>query len=324
MKKKLLFATLIFTIFALAQTSQIVSVLGAEYDEDVTLDILGSAPELSAISLTDSSDVVTTTIDPEATYKFKFTVSHANTLDYLTDIVVDVYFGSVTTDDIRSCYTFTWTEGLGSTDFISSPSGYEVSSVTPTDVQEASGSFGFELHFNLDGIAVPSGDTATWHIDVTVTDDGAGTDSDTNTLFDVMKYQSSMVSTSSIAFGTAVPGGDLDEQQVTVTLTTNTQVDINVQGADLIDGSNSIPITQFSASDDSSGSPTAYTLSTSYTTVYDDYVAVPDAINTGVTGYTDAGDLLVGFDGTVPAVQAVGNYGATWKILLDQSSVTPS
>jgi len=277
---------------------------------------------ISSVSLTTGSDVITTSVDPEVTYKFKFNVFDPDSLDDLNNIVVKIYYEASTMDDIRSCYTFTWTEGAGSTPFVSSPLDYVVtSSVIPTAEEELLSSFDFELHFNLDGVAVPSGSSTTWNVDVTVTDDSAATDSNTETVFDVTKYQAFTVSTSSIAFGTAVPGATLTKQQVTVTLTTNTQVDINVQGGDLTYSSYSIPADQFNAWDDSAEFPTSYTLSTSDTTVYDDYVTVADAINSGVTGYTDAGDLLVGFDGTVPSVQAVGSYTATWRISIDQSGV---
>jgi hypothetical protein len=283
-------------------------VMALSENEDVTLTILGSGPVLSAISLTDNSDVTTSTVDPEATYKFKFTVSDDNTLDDLDDIVVDIYYESSSTDDIRSCYTFTWTEGAGSTPFTSSPAGYVVASVTPTAAEELGSSFNFELHFRLDGVAVPSGAATTWHIDVTVTDDEPSSTSDTTTTFDASMYHSIGVSTSTITFPSVSPGASLTKQSVTVTLTANTEANIDVQGADLTSGANTIPIGQFDAWDDSAGTPTAHTLSTSDTTIYSAYAATTDAINSGVAGYTDNGDRLVGFDGTVPDPQIGGTY----------------
>ena len=323
MGKKNLFIVLVLAFAAFAQILPMAVVFGS--DESVTLDINGSGPAISSVSLTTNSDEATTSVDPEATYKFKFSVSDSNTLDDLANIVVKIYFEASTTDAIRSCYTFTWTEGAGSTSFISSPSDYVVvSSITPTAEQELLGSFNFELHFKLDGVAVPSGSTSTWHIDVTATDDSSATDSDTSTVFDVAKYQSIGVSTATIPFGSTSPGTALAKQLVTVTLTANTQVNIDVQGAALISGSNSIPANQFNAWDDSAGSPSAHVLSTSATTVYSGYEANSDTLNSGVTGYTDNGNADVGFDGTVPSPQAQGSYTGLWTISLDQIDVTPN
>ncbi|UCH36873.1 MAG: hypothetical protein JSV76_04060 [Candidatus Bathyarchaeota archaeon] len=322
MKKKISVFLIVLTILALSQLPLIVMAL--EYDENVSLTITSSGPVLGAVSLTDNSDVATTSVDPEATYKVKFSVSDSNTLDDLTDIVVDIYYETQSAVDIRRSYTFTWTEGAGSTPFTSSPAGYVVSSVTPTAAEELASSFNFELHFSLDGVAVPSGAATTWHIDVTVTDDSSNTDSDTTTVFDVTLFHSITASTSTIAFGSAIPGGSLTKQSVTVTFTANSEVNIDVQGADLVSGSDTISADQFNAWDDSAGTPSAHTLSTSDTTIYAAYKAVTDAINAGITGYTDAGDRLLGFDGTVPDPQASGTYTAVWKIKIDQSIVTPS
>jgi hypothetical protein len=322
MNRKISVLIIVLTILALAQMPLVVMALSL--DETVTLTISGSGPVLGAISLTDDSDVTATDVDPEATYKVKFTVSDSNTLDDLDDIVVDVYYETQAAVDIRRSYTFTWTEGAGSTPFASSPSGYVVSSVTPTAAEELTSSFNFELHFRLDGVAVPSGGSTTWHIDVTVTDDAPTTVSDTTTVFDVNLFHSIGVSTSTIAFGSATPGDPLTKQSVTVTFTANSEVNVDVQGADLVSGSDSISADEFDAWDDSEVTPTAHTLSTSDATIYAAYKAVTDAINSGITGYTDAGTRLLGFDGTIPDPQPSGTYTAIWRIKIDQSFVTPN
>lgn len=322
MNRKISVLIIVLTILALAQMPLVVMALSS--DEDVSLTISGSGSVLGTISLTDNSDNPVTTVDPEATYKVKFSVSDSNTLDDLDDIVVDIYYETQSAVDIRRSYTFTWTEGAGSTPFVSSPSGYVVSSVTPTAAEELTSSFNFELHFSLDGVAVPSGGATAWHIDVTVTDDEPSTVSDTTTVFDVTLFHSINVSTSTIAFGSATPGGTLTKQSVTVTFTANSEVNVDVQGADLVSGSDSISADEFDAWDDDAGTPSAHTLSTSDTTIYAAYKAVTDAINSGITGYTDAGSRLLGFDGTIPNPQASGTYTAIWRIKIDQSIVTPN
>ena len=294
-------------------------------DETTTLDVGNVDPVLGAVSLTDSGDSSATTVAPEATYKVKFSVTDTNTLDDLTDIEVEIYYETQAADALRRAYTFTWTEGAGDTDFVSSPAGYVVAtSVTPTAAEELGSSFNFELHFKLDGVAVPSGAATAWNIDVTVTDDSAAPDSDVTTTFDANKYQSLSVNTSSIAFGSVNPGAALTKQGVMVTFTANTELDVDVLGANLVSGSESIAIGEFDAWDESETTPAATVLTASAQAIYSAYAATADSINSGVAGYTDNGSRELGFDGDVPSPQQDGAYTATWTITLDQSAVTPA
>jgi len=111
---------------------------------------------------------------------------------------------------------------------------------------------------------------------------------------------------------------------VTVTFTANTELDVDVQGANLVSGAESIAIGQFDAWDDSETTPTAHALTVAAQAIYSAYKATADSINSGVAGYTDNGDRLLGFDGDVPSPQQDGAYTATWVITLDQSAVTPA
>lgn len=103
--------------------------LASAANEDAETAVTNSAPVISSVSFGP------TAVDVNTNYQLNFTVTDDNTLNDLTTIVVEVYYGSETAEAIRKHYNFTWTDGAGSTDFVDSPDTYWVSNSVPTPIQ---------------------------------------------------------------------------------------------------------------------------------------------------------------------------------------------
>ena len=319
----ILAAIMLASVFAMAIPATAV-------DEAASVGVSDSVPVISAVTFGPTS------VDVDTNYQLNFTVTDDNTLNDLTTIVVEVYYDSQTGNTIRKHYGFTWTEGAGSTDFVASPAGYWVANSVPTVVQEAGASFAYTLTFKLDKVAIPSADLHQWNIKITATDDGSNSDVDTAENFDVGRYSEIAVNVSTIPFGTLAPGAAIPAVARQVTMTVNTQTDIDVTGADLVNpsppsGSDAtlamteglFNVVNATIPTVGSGLALASDLTTAAQAIYSGAAETACALETNVTGYSSSYALDLTFDGTnIPSPQADGTYSGTWTVLIDASAIT--
>ena len=281
-------------------------------------------PTVSDVALRNAGDTApVTSLDAEVEYLVKFTAADDNTLADLNTCVVNLYYESQAANAIRSYYTFTWTQSSNTWACANGaayldPTG---SSTVPGDM--SAGSFAFKLYFKLDGVAMPSGATKTWHVKVTVTDDTGTTPAVDSTLtFDVNEWRNIDSYTSSLNWGNVAPGASLASKAVDPTITANLKTDIQLTGADLTSGSNSIPMGQFEF-DDATPLVTGTAFDGTAQVAVANVVETADSLDVAITGYTDAVLKALSIAGAVPTYQEDGTYTGTWTLSLSDVE-TPS
>jgi len=285
-------------------------------DIEVAAEIGSIPPEILNVSkLRDNGDTENiSALDPEVEYLIKFTVRDNNSLADLDTILVRVYESTQSDQPVnkRRVYNFTYNETANA--WTASPSGYLNPSHTSTVPDNKSQvSFSFDLYFKLAGIAVPTGSTTNWIVSILVTDEDESTDLNDSTTFDVNEYRALNSYTASFTWSGKNPGDILENRTINPTITANLQVDINTNGSDLTYGAYSIPVSSFHVYN--STGPLR-TLSSSTLTVYDNYAEASDSINPNITGYTDAVEKTLKYDGAIPNPQHSGTYDGTWTISL--------
>lgn len=313
----LLAAIMVTSVFAMAMPAM------AE-DETATLGVGDEDPTLTSVTFQNAagSSMDGQSIDVATSYWVNFTVGDTNTIGDLDNVVVKVYYTNQEpgTTNARTNYTFTWTESAAFGDFVSSPTGHLVSNTVPSS--NTSASFDFKLQFNISTDAIPSANIGEWYINITATDDSAGSVTNTDNNFDVNKYKDLSSADTTLAYGTLNPGDPIpDLSPVNLTITANTQLNITVEGANLESGAYNIPIANFDVNATTpptvGGRFTLNILSTSAQVAFNDTAGTACTIETNITGYSSAYtplDLVFG-GGTVPSPQQDGTYTANWPVV---------
>ncbi len=208
----------------------------SEETAEGTTTVGNATPSVTQVQITELGDTPVSTLDPWTYYKVKVTVSDANTLGDIDDVVVKMYTtaaGEGGSDNEVNHYTFkydatttTWSE-IG-------PDGTEpydhldtVGCEAPTPLTGESGTYVFKVR--LAKVAEPSSSSG-WTTKGIATDNDAAS-GDNTTTFDVNEYISLTIDDSTLTFSGAP--GDTNvaptEQPTLCTISTNSNFDIDVK-----------------------------------------------------------------------------------------------
>lgn len=257
-------------LFALSLTAPVFATSGG------TATVGGVDPVLSAVDITDTGDVTKDglQIDVNVEYRIECTVTDPNGLTELDDLVFTIWDTGTSTkagaDSVSDHYTFEWDQTTDTWSEIG-PGASDEHLVSGSCVDPASLPGEFKLAFKLDKVA-QHGDTALWDIDITVTDDATGTDTDATLGFGVTFYSEISVTDGTHGWTGLSPSdtdvlltspGDFD---IDVTTTQNGLMDIQGSGSGaLAKGGDTIPLANVKIHKDTLG--TAVSLTTSPTDI---------------------------------------------------------
>lgn len=294
---------------------------------------MGSAEtqvDVESVAPVVNADNVTVCDDPagvNAENWINFTIEDGNSMDDIKNITVELFYANSTdnpykpsAESNRSYYVFKWNESGGDAWHCALNDSY-VNISGHSGPYEPGGSEGWQfvnLSFKLNETAVPSGDVTQWNVSVTVYDLDGNTNNALNaTSLNVSEYVSAEQQEAGVDFGPRAPGDPTSTETTTISFTSNTQVEINVTGANLVCGSNNIGYANFlyNATDvGEEGENTATVFTGSAQTAYAEYNATEDTLNTAITGWNYEVTPALEFNGTIPSPQPAGTYSGTWNI----------
>jgi len=306
-----------------------------------------NAPTITNVALRNAADTQdVSALDPNTEYLVKATLTDLDTLNDIKNMTVKLFYAKnggyeATSNLKREHYNFTWEEAESGTTgtWTSLPAGYLNPSHTSTSPADTSAvtSYSFLMYFKLDPVAIPSGTTNYWQVKVVAVDESSSQVADTSKTFDVNKYSSLSALPATINYGTVNPGAKLTDNEITVTLTTNTQANITVVGHNLTNavymgeggtgGENSnfkIPRQNLWVVNSSTqGGQGNKTFDETAQLIYKGYNATACALTTKIKGYNDAATRKILFGGSAPSKLKNLAYSATYTLALDASKVTP-
>jgi hypothetical protein len=268
------------------------------------------------------------TADVDTENWINFTIEDPNTMDDIKNITVELWYANSTaypykaaSNNNRSYYLFKWNETGDDLWHCALDDAYVNISGHITEAMKPSGTKTWQwvnLSFKLNETAVPSGTGTQWNVSVTAYSiagsDGRALNA---TSFDVNKYVSAATQEAGVNLGTVAPEAQTSTVSTTISFTSNAQVEINVTGADLTSGSESIGYANFyyTATDSTEGgSGSAIALTGTAQVAYASYDAVEDSLNTAITGWNYQINPALAFNGTIPVPQIVGIYTGVWNI----------
>lgn len=260
--------TLLFTL------SPAPTIMAAEDNASGTATVSNEGPSVTTVAITDMDGGAVGTLNPGTYYKVKVTVSDANSLQDISNIVVKMYLeakGETASDAERDHYTFKYTAGTPTweetgpdptTDSHINPAGC----VEPSPLTAASGTYVFQV--KLAYIAEPT-TGENWTAKAIATDSDSASGSNTET-FGVNDYISLSIDDSTLTFSGAPGATDVapGETPTVATVTSNNNFDIKVKlGGDWIGVTytdESIPAGNTEVAQDAGKTTGVQTLSTSY------------------------------------------------------------
>ena len=301
--------------------------LTAPYEANTSIELISNQPPaVNASNVT----VYDNTADVNTENWINFTIQDPNTMNDIKNITVDLWYANSTaypykaaSNNNRSYYIFKWNDTGDRNWHCALDDAYVNISGHITESMKPSGTKTWQwvnMSFKLNETAVPSGAGTQWNVSVIVYDLGGLSGTALNaTSFDVNKYVSAATQEAGINFGIVAPEAQTSTVPTTISFISNTQVEINVTGADLTSGSNSIGYANFKynatdTTEGGSGSATAFTGSAQV--AYADYDAVEDSpkLNIAITGWNYQIIPALAFNGTIPLPQVTGIYTGAWNI----------
>ena len=238
-------------------------------------------------------------VNPSHEYTVTFSVSDNFGVEDIVYAEVGLYH-ELRTPSERECYTYTWER----------PDGYTVwssSSPVVVDVAIQNQEIVWDLTFSLSEIAYPG----EWILDITAYD----TDHQHDQViehFSVTKYLSfylqgsSRAPLSQVSFGRAEPGETLPDIILTVVVTSNTHVNILVQGDDLYSPEGYILPSDIFFVKTTTGN--RFQLDRSRQIVYSMH---------GKDGFNRDSRIVITFSGKLPDVIEAGTYSGIWYIIVE-------
>ena len=283
-----------------------------------TAAVSGVDPMLSAVDITNTipTSVNTQQIDVNVEYWIVATVTDPNGLAELDNLVYTIWDAVASTkagaDNVADHYTFSYTQSTDTWVEVG-PGASNEHLIIGNCVDPASLPGEFKLAFKLDKVAGHA-DTAVWDIDITVTDDASGTDSDATLSFGVNFYSEITVDDATHGW-TGLSPSDTDvlltspvDFDIDVTTTQNGPMDIQGSGnGALAKNGDTIPLANVKIHKDTLVS--AVSLTTSPTDI-GGLTSIP-----GGTDTASAFQLWI----TVPAECAPGDYTYTLTVGTEHS-----
>ena len=263
--------TLVLMIALLTATIPLVSA-ATEGTSTGTATVGNNVPVLSGVDITDTvpASVNTQQIDVNVEYWVVATVTDTNGLTDLDTVVFTIWDAVATTkpgaDNVANHYTFKYTQATDVWEEVGPDPTTDSHLVVANCVDPASLPGEFKLAFKLDKVAGHA-DTAIWDIDITVTDDLAGSDSDATLSFGVNYYAEIVVNDATHGW-TGLSASDTDilltapgDFDIDVTTTQNGLSDLQGSGdGALTKGGDTIPLANVKIHKDTLGSAVSLTV----------------------------------------------------------------
>jgi len=291
------------------------------------------APEVNAANVTVSVTAVAVNVENW----INFTIADGNSMVDIKNITVEMWYANSTaypykaaSNNNRSYYIFKWNDtGDGNWHCALDDNYVNISGHSgPYEPSGADKSWQWvNMSFKLNVTAMPSGASTQWNVSVMVYDlTGTSSTALNATSFDVNAYASATTE-AGINFGSVAPGADTPTISTNISFMSNTQVKINVTGANLDGASASIGYANFSynATDTTEGGANVATVFTGAAqTAYGSYDAVEDSptLNTAITGWNYNVTPALAFNGTLPSPLPADTYTGSWNI--DFTTTTPA
>ena len=303
------------------------------------------APSFEYVEITDTELSISSHLDVDREYYLHVHSIDKNGITDIASLVCTLFFAgdgslSAGATDTRSCYTLTYTYANGTANWTSAPAGHLVEgdcSATPDGYRSR-----FIFAFSLGKIAIPSGDTNTWKVSVTIMDRSGQTTTYADLPFDVNDYIEwsgvpSTLELSSTCMDPESPWTLPQSQPVQAVVTSNVPVSVLFCGADLMYGADAIACETFTL--ETVATPAGGTVNTAYAipgaiptesvTLVDTAYGTACMLDPSLAGYCNSSAGIASFvidaatGATVPYVPA-GTYSAVWTFTLERGAgVTP-
>lgn len=238
-------------------------------------------------------------VNPSQEYKITFSVFDSFGVEDLVSADVMLYHESRTPSE-RECYTYTWEK----------PNLYTVwrtDSFSTVTASLQNKEIVWDLTFFLSEIASP-GD---WTLNIIVYD-AAHQYHEASEQVQVTKYlsfhlQESRAPFAQINFGKAEPGEDLPAVTLTVVVTSNSPVNVLIQGGDLYSSEGKVLPADIFYAEPSPGNPVQ--LNSSRQALYTVYAERK--------GFNKEARIVIVFRGKLPEVVEAGTYSGIWYIIVE-------